>query len=335
MIGLALGFQGGYYRAIKAHNPTLHATLAAQFIALPPTVEPTKQRGRCDVTDLTTTGGDRCPVCGERARRAIDLEVYELFECRACRCWSSSALARRAVTSFVPEHYFANAQSERSKWARLLDGLGAASDAPLRVLDVGCSNGHFLAYVRSVFPRAHLEGIELDPSTAARAQARLPDARISVGDAERVLESLAPSYDLITLWDVFEHLTAPAKVLERLSALLDPDGRIFIQTINEHSALPAIGRGLYKLSGGKLRYPARRTHDAHHLVFFSKEGLELAVGRVGLRVATSWYDRLSRDRMDGSAIVTAVSAAVLAVENALGNGLFINLVLRKRAAASR
>jgi 2-polyprenyl-3-methyl-5-hydroxy-6-metoxy-1,4-benzoquinol methylase len=281
--------------------------------------------------ELTTTGGDRCPVCGERARRAIDLEVYDLFECGACRCWSSSALSRGAVTSFEPEHYFANADSERSRWAELLGSLGVAPDTPLRVLDVGCSNGHFLAYVRSVFPRAVLEGIELDPTTAARAQARVPEARIRVGDAERELAQLTPGYDLVTLWDVFEHLTAPIKVLEKLSSLLSADGRIFIQTINEHSALPAIGRSLYKLSGGRLRYPARRTHDAHHLVFFSKDGFERAAGRIGLSVARSWYDRLSRERMDGSALVTAVSAAVLTLENALGNGLFINFVLTKAA----
>ena len=273
-------------------------------------------------------------MCGERARRAIDLDAYELFECGACRSWSSSALSRGAVTSFDPEHYFANADSEQSRWAELLTSLGAAADAPLRVLDVGCSNGHFLAYVRSLFPHASLEGIELDPATAARAQERLPDARIRVGDAERTLDALAPGYDLITLWDVFEHLTAPIKVLERLSSLLSADGRIFIQTINEHSALPAIGRALYKLSGGRLKYPARRTHDAHHLVFFSKGGLERAVDRSGLTVARSWYDRLSHDRMDGNPLVTAVSSAVLTMENALGNGLFINFVLRK-AAASR
>ena len=284
--------------------------------------------------ELTTTGGDRCPVCGERARRAIDLEVYELFECGACRCWSSSALSRGAVTSFEPDRYFANADSERSRWAELVGSLGKPPDAPLKVLDVGCSNGHFLAYVRSVFSRASLEGIELDPTTAARAQARVPDARIHTGDAEHELAALSPGYDLVTLWDVFEHLTAPIKVLEKLSSLLSPHGRIFIQTINEHSALPAIGRGLYKLSGGRLKYPARRTHDAHHLVFFSKEGFERAAGRVGLSVTRSWYDRLSRERMDGSPLVTSVSAAVLAVENALGNGLFITFVLAKAAKAA-
>ncbi len=274
-------------------------------------------------------------MCGAVARRAIDLGVYDLFECSACRCWSSSALARQAVTSFTPEHYFANADSERTKWARLLAGLDLPRDGAIRILDVGCSNGHFLAYARNVFPRAELTGIELDPMTAEAAKARVPGARILVGDAERVLESVAPSFDLITMWDVFEHLVSPAKVLARMSDLLATDGRIFIQTINEHSALPAIGRGLYALSGGRFKYPARRTHDAHHLVFFSKQGLELAVERAGLRIATVTYDRLARSRMDGSPLVTAVSAAVLALENALGNGLFINLLLGKGSVTAR
>jgi SAM-dependent methyltransferase len=264
----------------------------------------------------------------------MDLEDYDLFECPACGCWSSSALAKGAVTSFAPEHYFANATSDRAKWARLFDALHVARDRPLRILDVGCSNGHFLAYARSMLPNAKLEGIELDPTTAERAQRLVPDAKVRVGDAEQVLGSIEARYDLVTMWDVFEHLTAPAKALGRMADLLDPGGRIYVQTIHEQSILPTIGRTLYRLSAGRIKYPARRTHDAHHLVFFSKRGLDLAAERAGLVIDASWHDRLARERMDGNPVVTAVSAAVLAAENALGNGLFINLVLRKPSATS-
>lgn len=264
----------------------------------------------------------------------MDLEVYDLFECPACGCWSSSALANGAVTSFAPEHYFANADSDRSKWARLIETLRVARDTPLRILDVGCSNGHFLAYARSMLPNARLDGIELDPLTAERAQRLVPDANIRVGDAEHVLGALQARYDLVTMWDVFEHLTAPAKALARMAELLDPGGRIYVQTIHEQSVLPTIGRVLYRLSAGRIKYPARRTHDAHHLVFFSKRGLDLAAKRAGLVIDASWHDRLARERMDGNPVVTAVSAAVLAAENWLGNGLFINLLLRKPSATS-
>jgi 2-polyprenyl-3-methyl-5-hydroxy-6-metoxy-1,4-benzoquinol methylase len=264
----------------------------------------------------------------------MDLEAYDLFECPACGCWSSSALAKRAVTSFEPERYFANATSDRAKWARLFETLKVERDAPLRILDVGCSNGHFLAYARSMLPVARLDGIEIDPTTAERARRLVPDANILVGDADRALGSVEARYDLVTMWDVFEHLTAPAKALERLASLLSPGGRIYVQTIHEHSVLPTIGRVLYRASAGRIKYPARRTHDAHHLVFFSRRGLELAAERAGLAIEASWHDRLARERMDGNPVVTAVSAALLAAENALGNGLFINLVLRKPSATS-
>ncbi len=137
-----------------------------------------------------------------------------------------------------------------------------------------------------------------------------------------------PVSNLVTLWDVSEHPPDPVAVLQVLARRLAPDGRIFLQTIHEHSLVPATGRWLYRLSGGRVRYPARRTHEAHHLVFFSRGGLTRAAGAAGLDIEHLWFDRLARRRMDGGSLLTAATAFVLSAENALGNGLFVNVVLR-------
>ena len=83
------------------------------------------------------------------------------------------------------------------------------------------------------------------------------------------------------------------------------------------------------MHGRRLVYPIRRTHEAHHLVFFSKRGLESAARGAGLRIRELWFDRLLRGRMDGHPVVTAATSALLRMENALGNGLFVNLILEK------
>lgn len=275
---------------------------------------------------LTTEGGTLCPICRAPARRAIDVDDYALFACPGCGCWSSDALPRGAATSFVPEQYFGNAELDRPKWEDLRRRLGAM--VPTCALDVGCGTGHFLAYLHGAFPAARLVGIEMDRERAARARALVPAAVVHTGDAASVLATIDERFDLVTLWDVFEHLPDPVAVLTALADRLTPDGRIFVQTIHEHSLAPAAGRWLYRLSGGRVRYPARRTHEAHHLVFFTRDGLARAAAAAGLVVEQLWFDRLARQRMDGGALLTAATALVLRAENVLGNGLFVNLVLR-------
>jgi 2-polyprenyl-3-methyl-5-hydroxy-6-metoxy-1,4-benzoquinol methylase len=280
---------------------------------------------------LTTLGGDRCPVCRATARGAIDLGDYRLFECRTCGSWSSDALARDARTTFDPDAYFAHADEDRARWEDLLGRALRGDGRAPRVLDVGCGRGDFLRYVAERHPRSERCGIELDPARAADARAADPGARIETGDAALALGALPGAFDLVTLWDVFEHLVDPREILCALAARLAPGGVVFVQTIHEQSVVPTLGRVLYAASGGRLTGPARRTHEAHHLVFFSRVGLQRLADAAGLRTRALWFDRLARARMDGSPLLTGATAAVLALENALGNGLFVNLLLERTA----
>jgi 2-polyprenyl-3-methyl-5-hydroxy-6-metoxy-1,4-benzoquinol methylase len=281
---------------------------------------------------LATRGGRECPVCGHAVTEAADLGDYQLFRCPECRCWASNALQRAAVTSFAPSDYFEHADADRDKWYTLLARL-RGHPAPRRVLDVGCGTGVFLEFMGRTVDGLHRTGIELDPARAAQARARNPGATIYVGDAWEVVRGLSGPFDLVTLWDVFEHVTAPRELLAELARVLAPGGVIYIQTIHEHSLLPLVGRLAFSLSGGRVRYPVRRTHDAHHLVFFTVEGLQRLAAGAGLRIRDTWYDRLARRRMDGHPVVTALASMALRVENALGGGLFVNVLLASRPPA--
>ena len=65
----------------------------------------------------------------------------------------------------------------------------------------------------------------------------------------------------------------------------------------------------------------------HHLVSFTRPGLTRVAGRADLQIRDLWFDRLARERMDGHPFVTGTTALLLALENVLGNGLFVNLLL--------
>lgn len=276
---------------------------------------------------LTTEGGGTCPVCGGPAAPRIDLGDFQLFRCAACGSWSSDAQLRGASTSFVPESYFENAELDRDKWEALLARLPGGGDRVEALLDVGCGNGAFLEYATRRIPGVRAEGIELDEERVGQARAANPLALVHGGDALEVAERLEGRFDLVTLWDVFEHVTAPGRLLSALARRLAPGGRIYLQTIHERSLVPLAGRLCYALSGGRLRYPARRTHEPHHLVFFTRPGLAHAAAAAGLRIRETWFDRLHRGRMDGTSLLTGLTSLALRAENALGGGLFVNLLL--------
>jgi SAM-dependent methyltransferase len=279
------------------------------------------------VKALATEGGGLCPVCEARVEPRIDLGDFRLLRCVTCGCWASDASVRGAVNSFVPRAYFENPDLDRDKWDDLLRRLESRRQGIRAVLDVGCGTGAFLACLRSEIPGARREGIELDPERAEQAAHVDPDARIQAADALEGLEHVQGPFDLVTLWDVFEHVPAPARLLRRLAELLSPEGLIYIQTVNEHSLVPTLGRLSYYVSLGRLRYPARRTHEPHHLVFFTRHSLQRAAQGARLRIREQWFDRLHRGRMDGPTLLTAATSLALRVENVLGGGLFFNLLL--------
>lgn len=279
---------------------------------------------------LTTLGGSACPACGGEARPRIDLGDFRLHACPHCGCWSSDALVRGASVSFQPSAYFANADADTARWEDVLRRTAVERSTPIRVLDVGCGCGDFLRFVARRVPASVRSGIEIDTERGEVARSADPQAQIAIGPVEQALGKVTGDFDLITLWDVFEHLPDPAGALRALAARLAPKGTLFLQTIHEHSIVPRLGRGLYRASAGRWRGPARRTHEPHHLVFFTRESLQRLADQAGLGIREQWFDRLVRARMDGSGALTAFTAALLAAENALGNGLFVNLLLERR-----
>ena len=241
---------------------------------------------------------------------------------------------RGATTSFEPAHYFGNADADVDKWEALFERLASTSHEFERALDVGCGTGAYLSFLTNRRPDVTAYGIELDVERSTQARAANPRVDVRTGDAVEALASTTESFDLITLWDVFEHVTRPGALLEMLAARLAPGGSLYIQTIHESSLLPAVGRWLYKMSGGAFATPIQRTHEAHHLVFFTQTGLDLLIRNAGLVVREQWYDRLAMARMDGSRLLAAAAASALRLENAMGNGLFVNLLLEHPQAGS-
>jgi trans-aconitate methyltransferase len=279
---------------------------------------------------LTTCGGAICPVCGRPARRGADAGAFSLFACDACGCWSSDAALRGAPTSFQPCGYFDHAAADIPRWTALLGRIAAHGYQPSSALDIGCGRGDFISFLAARHTAMRCCGVEIDAERASAARTANPAADIRTGDAVELLDQDRDHYDLITLWDVLEHVPDPRRLLGAAARRLSARGHIFVQTIHEHSLLPALGRLSYRLSAGRFRAALRRTHDAHHLVFFSRRGIALLAEQAALGVDALWFDRLAHSRLDGGPLLTWPATALMLAEQAWGNGLFVSALLSRR-----
>lgn len=99
------------------------------------------------------------------------------------------------------------------------------------LLDVGCASGLFLD--RMVKLGWDVSGVELNPRMAQRARDEL-GLTIFTG----ILEAArlpAQTYDVVTLWDVLEHVRSPRQTLREAARILRPGGWLVFRVPNPES----------------------------------------------------------------------------------------------------
>ena len=93
-----------------------------------------------------------------------------------------------------------------------------------RVLDLGCASGKFLASLDSTW---HRYGLDVSEFAIQQARMALPGATLSVGSATDI--PFDGPFDLITAFDLLEHVPAPDLLAEAVIPRLAPHGHfIFV-----------------------------------------------------------------------------------------------------------
>jgi SAM-dependent methyltransferase len=154
------------------------------------------------------------------------------------------------------------------------DDIRRYKERPGRLLDIGCSAGFFLAAARDA--GWEVCGVELSEDTAAIARRRF-GLDITTGV---LADDLFPtrSFDVVTLWDVVEHLPDPISVLTVAQRVLKNDGILLIETPNIDGLFPRMS---YKVANMLNYWP--HPEPPFHLFQFSKKTARLLLERVGLK----------------------------------------------------
>lgn len=134
------------------------------------------------------------------------------------------------------------------------------------VLEIGCGTGATLAWLKASGRCKSTTGIELVAEQAVSAS-NVVD-RVIQGSIESVdLASWTERFDLILCLDVLEHLNDPWALIENLSELLKPGGRL-VASIPNVRHIRVLVPLLFK---GEWTYGACGILDKTHLRFFTKK----------------------------------------------------------------
>jgi 2-polyprenyl-3-methyl-5-hydroxy-6-metoxy-1,4-benzoquinol methylase len=99
------------------------------------------------------------------------------------------------------------------------------------LLDVGCGLGFFVKTVMEKRPEWNVLGYEMSANAVKFAKERngLTNVYEGVVQSGNIKEN---SIDIVTLWDVIEHIPKPDPLLQYIHTILKPGGFLFLQTPN-------------------------------------------------------------------------------------------------------
>ncbi len=150
---------------------------------------------------------------------------------------------------------------------RHLRPLEQLKPPPGRLLDVGAYTGVFV----EIAARHGWDAWGLEPSHWAVSEARKQGLRMIEGTLDSVSLPEA-TFDVITLWDVIEHVIDPLRDIQRAYRLLKPGGLLAVHTMDIDSLLA-------RVMGGRWPWLMEM-----HLYYFSRRTLTAMLEQAGFQV---------------------------------------------------
>ena len=224
-----------------------------------------------------------CRLCSSKDPKFLfRKDDFDIVRCKSCGLLFTDADPSHArLKEFYGEKYFRsegmgtsysdyhfeeramtlNAEDRLAKIDKLKPGKG-------KILDVGCAAGFFLNVANRDWEVA---GVELSEYAASYAVDRfgLPVRNGTLKDAG----FRDKEFDVVTMWDVIEHLTDPLEDLKETRRIMKDDG-LLVMTTGDVESFFAKACGKY----WHLYNPSQ------HLSFFSKKTITDLLDKAGFKV---------------------------------------------------
>jgi SAM-dependent methyltransferase len=192
-----------------------------------------------------------CPVCGSpdstlkfKAKDyTVSNEMFHIVTCDSCRLIYTNPrpAANEAGPYYHATAYISHSDTNEGIVNKLYHAVRKITlqsktnwiepekKGNKELLDIGCGNGHFLAAAKE--KGWNINGVELDPETAARA-AKLTGHTIAPSLNEIDSEK---KFQVITLWHVLEHVYELDEYFQFFKSRLAKDGKLLLALPNPAS----------------------------------------------------------------------------------------------------
>ncbi|MDT8375309.1 MAG: class I SAM-dependent methyltransferase [Mariprofundaceae bacterium] len=228
---------------------------------------------------------EHCPLGCTTPLITTDIELPEgnLRQCPDCGQLLSSCTQTwydESMREFdVPEGTLPQGGSQKrheQRISRILQQARAqlpGSPDPVMFLDVGCSSGSVLNVARQCGFNIH--GVE-PAARAAETARQIPGAEVFNGFLHQA-DYPDNHFDIITLFEVIEHLTDPISLIKEIGRILKPGGLLLIGTGNA-------GSWTVSALGSRWEYFDIRLHGGH-ISFFTPESISILAKKSGLKLS--------------------------------------------------
>lgn len=209
--------------------------------------------------------------------------LFTVVQCKNCgHIYLNPRPTPESIGFYYPQHYqpynIPHPGDMRSPWGKWLGTYPITRRCRLinnytkngKILDIGCSSGQFLGWLDK-FGSWQKIGIELDATTAAEAYQRY-HFPIIVGTLQATHFPTA-SFDVVTMWDVIEHLHNPLADLQEINRILKPEAYLIFSTPVSNS----LGASLFNKYWVGYEIP-------RHLHVFSFETLPQLLAKAGFEI---------------------------------------------------
>jgi 2-polyprenyl-3-methyl-5-hydroxy-6-metoxy-1,4-benzoquinol methylase len=244
-----------------------------------------RQKKTYEIDEVETC---RCPLCGQNKFDKIykERKSLEIVRCHNCDLIYVNPRVKEAETN-----YWGNAETYFNEARLIFSGKKAhhrdknyeyelrkiKSFKPSgKLLDIGCSMGFFLKKARD-FGYTSL-GVEPSPSLSKIAQEEFKLDVINVYLEKANIKN--KSIDIITMIDVFEHVTNPSEILSFAKEILSDDGIICIKVPNGNYNLLKLK--LARMSGRENNHDIFDSYE--HVAHYTKKTIKKMLEQNGFEI---------------------------------------------------
>ncbi|MFC1807241.1 class I SAM-dependent methyltransferase [Candidatus Omnitrophota bacterium] len=223
---------------------------------------------------------DNCPVCFATARRQEFFKFgTEVVCCKKCSLryaakipvstediYSDEGYLPTAIESYMKNVFYRKERFGKERVELISQQIG--SPRGKRLLDIGCGTGWFLEVAKEC--EFDVYGQEL-----GKGLANWTSERLGIRIFNKSISGLSTEikFDVITMFDLLEHVSDPLQLILNCKNLLNKDGIIVVFTPNFDS-----------LSIHIMREHSNIIAPAEHLTYFTKKSAEVLAQKTNLNL---------------------------------------------------